>query len=101
MALNHSHQQKKNLLLLLTRSNKKGRSSTTIDNDTIIVNSSWTPPLTIIDSKIQLKQQSLTEIFSAKQQWDGSSKQAESANRAVATYIACLRSQAILCGRKQ
>ena len=54
-----------------TKSNKKRRSSTTIDND----------------SKIQ--QQCLTEVFSAKQQWDGSSKQAESANRAVATFIAC------------
>ena len=55
-----------------TGSNKKRRGSTTMDND----------------SKIQ--QQCLTEVFSAKQQWDGSSKQAESANRAVATFIACL-----------
>ena len=38
---------------------------------------------------MQLKQQSFTEVFSAKQQWDGNSKQAESANRVVATFIAC------------
>ena len=72
MALNHNnHQQQQKTAT--SRTNKKRRSSTTIDND----------------SKMQLKQQSITEVFSAKQQWDGNSKQAESANRAVATFIAC------------
>ena len=71
MALNHNHQQQK--LLLLLGVIKKGRSSTTIDND----------------NKIQLKQQSLTEVFSAKQQWDAAVRKLKVLNRAVATFIAC------------
>ena len=70
MALNHNHQQQKLLLLGVI---KKGRSSTTIDND----------------NKIQLKQQSLTEVFSAKQQWDAAVRKLKVLNRAVATFIAC------------
>ena len=68
MALNHNQQEKPLLLGLI----KRGGAPLLFDND----------------SKIQLKQPSLTEVFSAKQ-WDGNSKQAESANKAVATFIAC------------